>query len=661
MRYLKYLLGGMLTAALVACGGGGGNPGTSSGSSGSGGSSGGTTSPTISLTLADSSGAALAVNAINKSANYYAKVVLKNAAGAVLPNQLVKLSTDYTVATLAGNSSDATSLTDGNGAVSVLIGPLTLTTTGAATLTASASVNGTTLTSSLNFSTSASNVSLANLTATPAAIGALETSAVTVVAGVNGSASSGVVVNFVASCGAFSPPSVTSTSNGLASSTYQSASGCGSSTVTVTASASGATPLSKTIPVSAARAANIVYTSATPALMYVSSAASGSKTSIVKFQVLDSAATGLASQSVKFNLSSASIASGVKFSLSGTTSTSEQTVTTDSSGYASIAVASGTLPTPVSLTAVLASDSTVTAASLGLVVTTGAATQNSASLSATKLSIEALNTDGVTSSLTMRIADRMGNPVPNGTPINFVASHGSVTGSCLTTTTNGSSGCTVTYTSQGSRPANGNGRVAILAYLDGEESFIDSISGTVNMWDAGETFYDVGTLYMDANENGVWDSGEQTFPGGSTGNVSCINPINTYPAIVGTCDGTWSSSIRVRQQTIITLATSAAVLTQEGGRSLTGFTVFIHDANGSANANGNNPSLNAMPTGTTVSASIATSGASCSVIAASPNVVVNSPSGGRHNIVLSGDADCATVTVNVSVTTPGGVTTTKAF
>nr|WP_315228471.1 hypothetical protein [uncultured Albidiferax sp.] len=657
MRYLKVWALVLLALVMAACGGGGNPGGTSSG--------GGTTtppspaSPSITLSLVDSAGAALGTPTISKGGVYYAKAVAADASGAVLANQLVTFSTDYAVATLAGNTAGATVLTDASGVARVLISPLSLTTTGAAILSASATLNSVSVTKTLNFGTAASNVSLSNLTSASSSIGALETSAISVSGAINGNASSGVLVAFNASCGTFSPASVATSSNGLALSTYQSAATCGGNSVTITASAAGATDKTTTISVVAAKPANIRFTSSVPALMYVSSAASGAKTSIVKFQVLDSSAAGMPSQSVTMSLSTAAIAAGVKFSLSGSSSTAPQTVTTDNSGFAAITVASGTLPTTVSVTATLVADPTVLASSLGLVVTTGAATQNAASLSASKLSIEAWSTDGVTSTLTMRVADRLSNPVPDGTSVNFVASAGLISGtgtggSCLTV----NSACLVTYTSQGTRPV--NGRVAILAYLDGEESFVD-VNGD-NVWnpDGTEDFYDAGTAFIDLNENGTWQSGEQII-GVDVVGLGCVNPINTYPAKIGTCDQKWSSAIRVRKQTIITLATSSASITRVSPRTASGFRVWVHDTNINANINGNVPDMNAMPTGSTFSAAISTAGATCTVVAASPNLVLNSPNGDYHDVILSGAADCVTVQVNVSVTTPGGTTTTQPF
>ena len=673
MRYLQIWILALLVTALTACGGGG-NPGA-------------TTTPTnptvsqpsIALSLVDGTGSVLAANSISKSGAYYAKAVVSSASGTVLSNQLITFSTDNTIATLAGNAANATALTDSNGSAKVLISPLSLTTTGAAALLVVTSVNGFTLTKSLNFSTTPSNVTLVTMAASPSTIGALETAAVTVVGAVNGVPTPGVPVSFTASCaGTFSPSSAVTNGNGLASSTFQSVASCGGNSVTLSASATGAATVFTTIVVTAAKAANIVFSAATPSLMYASSAASGAKISAVKFQVLNSSAAGMPSQSVSMSLSNAAIAAGVRFSLSGSLSSAPQTVTTDTTGYASINVAAGTLPTTVSVTATLVSDNTVFASSLGLVVTTGAATQNAASLSASKLSIEAWNIDGVTTSLTMRVSDRLSNPVPDGTSVNFVASAGLITGSCVTA----NSACSVTYTSQGTRPA--NGRVAILAYLDGEESFID-LQGD-NIWQPGETFYDVGKAYIDVNEDGNWVSGEQIIDT-STSSTACVNSTNTYPSIAGTCDGTWSSAIRVRKEVIITLATSDAsivgVTRNSSGfsvgisRTRTGFTVWVHDTNAnspyapfgatSTTLRGTvfgSPGLyNAMPTGSTVSAAITSANPTCTIVAVSPNIVTNSPNGDLHDIVLSGDADCTTVAVAITVKTPNtpAVFTTTSF
>jgi len=638
MNFFKYVMSVAIAVGLTACGGGGGNPGTSSSSSGSTTT---TSTPKITLTIVDSADATVTSNAIGSGALFYAKAVVKDANGTAVANKLVSFTTSATVATLAQSSA----LTDTNGSAKVQITPVSLTAVAAGNLSATATVNTVAVSADLDYQTSAANVSLTNLSATPNAINALQSSGVTVEGRVNGvlAGSSVVAVNFVASCGTFSPASAPTNSSGIASTTYQSAVTC-SGPVTVTAQATGAAAVSSTITVAAAKAANVVFTSASVPLMVSSAASGGLKQSTLKFQVLDSSGAGMSGQNVNITLGNSTINAGVTFSVGGVATALTQSVTTDGSGFASVTVTSGSLPTPVVVTAALASNSAIQAASSGVAVTSGRATQNAASLSASKLSIEAFRIDGVQTTLTMRVADRQGNPVPAGALVNFVASHGLVQGTC---SIDAASQCTVTYTSQGLRPT--NGRVAILAYMDGEESFID-LNGD-NIWQPGETFYDVGTLYRDDNENAIYDAGsEQTYPGGSVGSLPCASSAYAYPSVDNSCDGTWSGNIRVRQQIIITLATSDASITLVGTKALSGFTVKVTDSNG-----------NAMPAGTTVAAAVATSGAACKVLSVSPNVVRNSPNGGNHVIRLDAAADCITARVDVTVTTPAALSTTGGF
>lgn len=656
MKLLNYVMGLAVAVALTACGGGGGNPGTVSGTadSGTGTGTGATTkTPTITVTIVDATDAPVTSNAIGSGALFYAKAVVRNASGSAVANKLVTFATASTVATLA----QASALTDANGVAKVQINPVSLTAANAGNLVASATVDTVAVSSDLDYQTSAANVSLTNMLVAQSSISALQSSAVTVEGRVNGAlaGNSVVAVNFSASCGSFSPASASTSSAGIASTTYQSAVSC-SGNVVLTAQATGATALTTTVSVTAAQPANVIFSSATTPLMVSSAATGGLKQSTLKFQVLDSSGVGMSGQSVRISLSPATISAGVTFSVGGVATIAMQTVTTDSSGYASVTVSSGSLPTPVIVTAVLTSNAAVQASSSGVAVTSGRATQNAASLSATKLSIDGFETDGQTTTLTMRVADRQGNPVPAGSVVNFVTGYGLVQGTCTLDT---ASQCNVTYTSQGLRPT--NGRVAILAYMDGEESFVD-LNGD-NIWQDGtsgtvrEPFYDVGTLYRDDNENGIYDAAaEQTYPGGATGIFPCTGAgagvgagvgagaAYTYPSVAGSCDGTWSSSIRVRQQIIVSLASTKqdAKVVLVVGRTLSGFTVRVTDANG-----------NAMPTGTTVAAAVATSGATCKVVGAvSPDIVRNSPNGGSHVIKLDEATDCLTAKVNVTVTSP---------
>ena len=647
MKFLKYLAAGVLAVVLAACGGGGGSAGTTSGASTTGTGSTATTTttvnsvPTISLSIVDASDVAVTSNAIGSGALFFVKSIVLDASGAAVTNKLVSFTTDSTIATLAQNSA----LTGIGGIAKVQISPVNLNATKAANLVAAATVGTNAVSASLDYQTSAANVTLTNLVVAKNTISALQSSAVTVEGRVNGSlaGSSVVIANFSASCGSFSPASASTNSAGVIITTYQSAAAC-SGNVVLTAQATGATAANTMVNVSVAQPANLVYSSATVPLMVSSAAATGLKQSSVQFQVLDSSGAGMAGQTVNISLASAAIGAGVTFSVGGAATISIQSVTTDVNGFASVTVSSGGLPTPVVLTAALVSNPTVIASSSGVAVTSGRATQNAASLSATALSIDGFN-DGIQTTLIMRVADRQGNPVPAGAVVNFVASHGLVQGTCLI---DGNSQCSVKYTTQGIRPK--NGRVAILAYMDGEESFVD-LNGD-NIWQSNESFFAVGTLYRDDDENGVYGPlTEQTYPGGTTGIKACADDVHSYPSIANTCDNvTWSDSIRVRQQIVIALATQGANVSLTAVRTLNGFTVRVADKNG-----------NSMPTGTTVSAAVVTIGAVCTVTSLSPNVVRNSANPGDHVIKLSGATDCSTVRVDVTVTPPSSIATVVSF
>jgi hypothetical protein len=644
MSLMKYVLGAALAAVLTACGGGGGSSGAvSGGGSVTTGGSGSTNTtvanvPTITLSIVDAADVVVSSNAIGSGSGtlFYVKAVVKDASATLVSNKLVRFSTDATVATLA----QASALTDGSGVAKVQIQPVSLTAANAGSVVVSTTVNTIAVSANLDYQTSAANVTLANMTVSPSTIGALQSAAVTVEGRVNGSlaGSSVVTVNFSAQCGSFSPSSAPTNSLGVASTTYLSSAGVGcSGNQTLAAQAAGASTTT-TVTVTQALPANVVFSSATEKLMVSSSATGGLKQSTLKFQVLDSSGVGMTTpQSLSISLSQSTISAGVTFSVSGVATITPQIVTTDSSGYASVTVSSGGLPTPVIVTAALVSAPAVQASSTGVAVTSGRATQNAASLSATKLSIDGFDYDGVQTTLTMRVADRQGNPVPTGSVVNFVAGYGLVDGTCTLSST---SQCNVTYTSQGIRPT--NGLVAILAYMDGEESFVDQNGDNISQ--STEPFYDVGTLYRDDNLSDTYDAlSEQLYPGDPPGVSACSDAVHSYPSVANSCDGVWSSNIRVRQQIVIALATTNndAIVTLVAPRTSAGFTVRVTDANG-----------NAMPTGTTVAAAVMTSGATCKVTSLSPNVVRNWSSGGNHEIKLDGATDCLTVRVDVTVTSP---------
>jgi hypothetical protein len=293
----------------------------------------------------------------------------------------------------------------------------------------------------------------------------------------------------------------------------------------------------------------------------------------------------------------------------------------------------------VTVKASLKADSLIYAISNGLTITTGRISQRFVSLVASSLNIE---TNSAATELTMQVADRLGNPVPAGVSVNFLASHGlissvpvgtstaQVTGNCVLDTT---SSCKMRWRAQGSRPP--SGAVTILGYMEGEEAFSDANGN--NAWDSGESFVDVGQVFLDGDGDGAYTNGvDQLIPGGATGSVLCAGSSHSRP---NTCDGVWSNSIRVRASTQIYWAKTALNASQ--------LTFNISDDSG-----GNMPSgskveveaLNAAVTG-------------CSVVAVNPAVVPQGRSPASYQALTNGVAACAAGSYKVTVTTPVGIVT----
>jgi len=300
-----------------------------------------------------------------------------------------------------------------------------------------------------------------------------------------------------------------------------------------------------------------------------------------------------------------------------------------------------------------------------LTITTGLPTQDFFSLSVQTFNIEGWDIDGVTSTLTIIASDRLGNPIPNGTVINFITEGAQINpASCATT----DGTCTVTFKSSAFRPT--DGRITILAYAVGEKSFVDGNGN--NTYDLGETFYDLGDLYIDANENGSWDAGETYIAYGS-GTLPCLTrpsgaalPLGyvSAPSKDNTCDNVWGTNY-VRRRSVIVLSGSSALISPTavtmGSTCIKTFPLDLKDIN-------NNP----MPAGTTASTadnyvyytkfgSLTATEATVSITGGSP--VVNTTN--FTQIGLTVKADCTAGipvsypagTVNVVITTLKGLIT----
>jgi len=173
-------------------------------------------------------------------------------------------------------------------------------------------------------------------------------------------------------------------------------------------------------------------------------------------------------------------------------------VPTDSFGKVSVSVFSGTVPTNVLVNAALVSNPLIQTDSSVVVIASGRPAQARVSLSQGKTAIRGFNHDGETTTITMSLADRQGNPVPDGTAVNFVTEGGvMIPPTCVTGGVPGDSQCTVNIRSQNPRP--GDGLVSILAYAAGEENFVDANFN--NVFDCGESFTDLVTAYRDDTGN----------------------------------------------------------------------------------------------------------------------------------------------------------------
>lgn len=385
--------------------------------------------------------------------------------------------------------------------------------------------------------------------------------------------------------------------------------------------------------------ASLTYLSATPDLIYLSGAPGPHRADVV-FEVRDATGAVLAGEAVRLQLANALLGTA----LDGAGADGTVTIASDAEGKVRVTVLAGTVPGAVRVAASVVDAPTIATSSLELRVATGRPAQSRASLAATVLSIEGYQIDGTETTLTLSLADRQGNPVPDGTQVNFVAESGAVFPSTCVVA-GGTSRCSVVLRSQGVRPA--NGQVSILAYTPGEEDFTD-LNGN-NAWDSGEPFADMGDAFRDDNENGAWEAGEfQVRRGGA---AACAGTdLAQAPGRANTCDGRWGET-DVRRQIRIVFATSEAQFTASGPSvPTTGtFDVLVADRLG-----------NSLATGSTVSVLVrpASDASSCTA-EVSPTTV---PNGVRPTLVRITTKDCLLADrVELTARSPSGIATVVSY
>jgi hypothetical protein len=257
------------------------------------------------------------------------------------------------------------------------------------------------------------------------------------------------------------------------------------------------------VTVAPASAGAIAFVSAAPENIALKNTGEASRpeTSIVVFKVTDATGGPVAGQRVNFSLSTD--VGGISLS-----TTSE---VTDALGNVQVVVNSGTVATTVRVAASLDDNPLISTQSSALTISTGIPTHQRFSLSVDRFNIDAFGVDGVETTITARLGDRFGNPVPDGTPVSFQAeAGGSIDPQCFTGPTYGFEvgTCSVKFRSHGDRMP--DGRVSILATVIGEESFLD-LDGDGTFSEGDHLLEDLSEPWLDLDENGVYDVDQEPF------------------------------------------------------------------------------------------------------------------------------------------------------
>lgn len=543
-------------AVVSACGGGGSDAGSSVFGSGGGGGTGGGTgggggtvrTPTISV--------GLSTTTVTAAAPATVTAVVKDATGAPVTGQVVQFGTSGGL----GKLSSSSALTDATGSASVSLQPATSSTTGADQVTASTTVNGSALLATAGFQLTATQVTIASFVADATTLAAYGQATITAnLAGTTATSPVNVVVSSgcVAKGKASLTPSNATTSTGVATFTYRDA-GCGATDITDTLSASvtGTTATAALqMTLTSPQVSSITFASATPSTIYLKGSGLN-ETSQVVFQVRDTAGNGLPGQSVRLEMVSA--AGGVTLD-SGLIPVTKNS---DSLGNVVARINSGTVPTAVRVKATLVAGGISTVSS-NLSVAVGLPSQLNFSLAQGTINIEGFNIDGTPNTYSIIASDRLGNPVPDGTAINFVTEGGQVEAIKFTGTVNGLARASANFISAEPRPS--DGRVTVTVYSLGEESFLDVNGTNIYELSAAEPFMDLGDVYLDRAFNGVYDPAVDQFISPTlSGASTCLasaSPLlqldRTMPSRPTTCSGDWGRTY-VRRSTETVLSTSSA-------------------------------------------------------------------------------------------------------
>ena len=395
--------------------------------------------------------------------------------------------------------------------------------------------------------------------------------------------------------------------------------------------------------------------------------------STLTFKVNSALGNPVAQQNVEFSLNTS--VGGIRLSPASGLTNSQGEITTE--------VNAGTVPTSVRVTAKSSmifegEPSLVQTQSDLLSIHSDLPEQSSFTIAAAVLNPEADHADGVTSNITVWLADNFNNPAPDGTTVTFTTEGGHIPGSCNTIDGN----CFVTWISAQDRVE--NHRITILATALGHETFYEtngnntfddndgnpiedaSVSsgfghhnaealGFIDMseaWrdDDEDLRYDAGELYYDDDISGVFSDRDTRFNGPRCNGSACAS----------------QPSIRLRRAIVLIMSGSVAhyQLTNQSSGSLyadqdgngsglpnisdnssQGFTFSFYDSAGQA-----------MPLDTSVSVGVSEGDIEGTTSFTMPNT--NSPRSFDFIIVNPAGGTSSTSVLTITVTTPDGIVTT---
>lgn len=691
----------------------------------------GTTTPAVTmmplaLTLSDQNGAA--TTTVSAAMPGVLQTVVRDSTGALLANATVSFtSTDATMQFVPASGS---ALTDSAGVARITLQAGSQA--GAFTANAIA-VKGTLAASgSLGYSASFPTLSLSAMTISPSPLSAGGTASVSVTVQ-NGTAAFTPVqmVSFSSPCslaGKATLSSPVATVGGVATTSYIDKGCGGSDTITASTALGGATTSQTgTLQVVSAAAGQIAFVSATPQnIALLGTGGPGrQESSTVVFKVMSASGAPISGIVVDFTLFGVPVQTGTGGIVISPTSAS-----TGADGTVSTTISAGTVNTPVRILAtVRGSSPSITSLSDQLVVSTGIPDQNGMSLSTEIFNVEGANHDGCISGIgsvvRVSLSDHFRNPVPDGTAVSFTAEGAVIGASCRTglvmkimngveTWEKGVPGvCTVNFCSAAPRVA--DGRITILAYALGEESYVEdpTLPFSINRYDLGESFDDLcepfrdnaaimdadstvkdsqlsacrqptlGEEYIDTNGDGLYNTrGDAVYNG----------VLNMDPLTGRTSANNRSPTVHVRKSLVQVLSTSTAAITTSNTvpiqlavcntstpfiNTAVPFTLAIRDLNPTIFP-GNTLAGNILPAGTeiTISASngeIVSGEASYTV----PNTNDSSQANWIHTVLIHSDATqvesaaapgtyvcndrAKSGALNVKVVTPLGVITTSSF